>query len=66
MEERFLSEAKVRKEIEHESRLRPKDFSEYVGQKKVVANIDLMVSSANIRAAFLVRRLKRRGISQLF
>ncbi|MAX65689.1 MAG: Holliday junction branch migration DNA helicase RuvB [Bacteriovoracaceae bacterium] len=51
MEERFLSVEVSNNDVEHESRLRPKDFSEYVGQKKVVENIDLMVRSANKRNA---------------
>lgn len=51
MEERFFSEEVSHKEVEHESRLRPRDFSEYVGQQKVVENIDLMVRSANKRSA---------------
>jgi Holliday junction DNA helicase RuvB len=33
-------------EVEHEAGLRPNDFSEFIGQKKVVENIDLMVKSA--------------------
>ncbi|MFA6237096.1 MAG: Holliday junction branch migration DNA helicase RuvB [Bacteriovorax sp.] len=36
-------------EIKHEVLLRPFDFSEYVGQKKVVQNIEVMVESAKIR-----------------
>ncbi len=36
-------------EYKHEVLLRPTDFSEYVGQKKVVQNIDVMVESAKIR-----------------
>lgn len=51
MEERFLSEGRASKDVEHESRLRPRDFSEYVGQGRVVENIDLMVKSANKRNA---------------
>ena len=51
MEERFLSEEVSNRDVEHESRLRPKDFSEYVGQQRVVDNIDLMVKSANKRNA---------------
>ena len=38
-------------EIKHEVLLRPTDFSEYVGQKKVVQNIEVMVESARIRNA---------------
>ncbi|MFG1500275.1 Holliday junction branch migration DNA helicase RuvB [Halobacteriovorax sp. XZX-3] len=37
-----LDEEETRKEIV----LRPKDFSEYIGQKKIVQNIDVMVTSA--------------------
>lgn len=36
-------------EFQSESRLRPKDFSEYIGQKKVVQNIEVMVESAKLR-----------------
>lgn len=36
-------------EVKHEVLLRPIDFSEYVGQKKVVQNIEVMVESAKIR-----------------
>ncbi len=34
---------------EQENRLRPQNFSEFIGQKKVVDNIDLMVKSALVR-----------------
>jgi holliday junction DNA helicase RuvB len=34
-----------------EAGLRPKNFSEYLGQEKVVANISMMVESAKIRGA---------------
>lgn len=50
-EERIVSGDTSNRDVEHESRLRPKDFSEYVGQKRVVENIDLMVKSANKRNA---------------
>ena len=36
-------------ERSHEHGLRPRDFSEYVGQKAIVDNVKLMVESANIR-----------------
>jgi Holliday junction DNA helicase RuvB len=36
-------------EVKHEVLLRPTDFTEYVGQKKVVQNIEVMVESAKIR-----------------
>jgi Holliday junction DNA helicase RuvB len=38
-------------EFKHEVLLRPVDFSEYIGQKKVVQNVDVMVESAKIRNA---------------
>lgn len=49
MESRFLSEEVAGQDVEHEQRLRPQNFEEYVGQKKVVENINLMVKSANKR-----------------
>ncbi|MES2528256.1 MAG: Holliday junction branch migration DNA helicase RuvB [Bdellovibrionota bacterium] len=36
-------------EREQEAQLRPQNFSEFIGQKKVVDNIDLMVKSAIVR-----------------
>lgn len=36
-------------EKDQEARLRPQNFSEFIGQKKVVDNIDLMVKSAIVR-----------------
>jgi Holliday junction DNA helicase RuvB len=44
----FKTEANP-EEIKHEVLLRPNDFSEYVGQTKVVQNIEVMVESAKIR-----------------
>lgn len=38
-------------EMKQEVLLRPVDFTEYVGQKKVVENIEIMVESAKIRNA---------------
>ncbi len=38
-------------EFKHEVLLRPNDFTEYVGQKKVVQNVDVMVESAKLRNA---------------
>ncbi|MBT4792858.1 MAG: Holliday junction branch migration DNA helicase RuvB [Halobacteriovoraceae bacterium] len=49
MEDRFLGENSSNRDVEHENRLRPQNFDEYVGQKKVVENIDLMARSANKR-----------------
>jgi Holliday junction DNA helicase RuvB len=51
MEDRFLSEDTQNHDVSHESRLRPEDFSEYIGQKRVVDNIELMIKSANKRNA---------------
>ncbi len=50
-EERFLSEEVTNRDVEHENRLRPVNFTEYIGQKRVVENIDLMAKSANKRNA---------------
>lgn len=36
---------------EQEARLRPQDFSEFIGQKKVVDNVEIMVKSALVRKA---------------
>ncbi|MCF8057981.1 MAG: Holliday junction branch migration DNA helicase RuvB [Bacteriovoracaceae bacterium] len=46
---RFLASGAGGSEVQYESRLRPQGFSEYIGQKKVVDNILVMVESANIR-----------------
>lgn len=46
---RFLSSTESGHETKFENRLRPVDFSEFIGQKKVVENINIMVKSANIR-----------------
>jgi Holliday junction DNA helicase RuvB len=48
-ENRFLSSESDDVEYKHEVLLRPEDFSEYIGQKKVVQNIEVMVKSAKIR-----------------
>ncbi len=48
---RFLSSDTKKNDIEHDAKLRPRDFSEYIGQKRVVENIDLMVKSAVKRKA---------------
>jgi Holliday junction DNA helicase RuvB len=45
-EDRFVSNDNKKHEVEHDTRLRPQNFDEYVGQKRVVENIDLMVKSA--------------------
>lgn len=48
-DERVLTNESSQSEYKHEVILRPADFSEYVGQKKVVQNINVMVESAKIR-----------------
>lgn len=47
--ERFLSSTENSTETNYENRLRPVDFSEYIGQEKVVKNIEVMVKSAVLR-----------------
>lgn len=47
-ESRFLSSEGSR-DFKHEERLRPANFSEFIGQKRVIDNIDVMVKSANMR-----------------
>lgn len=51
MSERIVSNEMGNNDREQELRLRPQNFSEYIGQKKVVENIDLMVNSALVRKA---------------
>lgn len=48
-EERILTNESSQSDYKHEVILRPVDFSEYIGQKKVVQNINVMVESAKIR-----------------
>lgn len=47
--DRFLDSDLRPEEFKHEVLLRPNDFTEYVGQKKVVQNVEVMVESAKIR-----------------
>jgi Holliday junction DNA helicase RuvB len=49
--ERVLNLESSTNEKEQEARLRPQNFSEFIGQKKVVDNIELMVKSALVRKA---------------
>lgn len=49
MTERIVGGEILTNDKEQENRLRPQDFSEFIGQKKVVDNIDLMVKSAIVR-----------------
>lgn len=49
--DRFLDNDLRPEEFKHEVLLRPNDFTEYVGQKKVVQNVEVMVESAKIRNA---------------
>lgn len=48
---RFLNGSEKRVDIEHDTKLRPENFDEYIGQARVVENIDLMVKSALKRNA---------------
>jgi Holliday junction DNA helicase RuvB len=48
-ETRIVSPDETKTERNHENRLRPVDFTEYIGQNKVVQNIEVMVESAKIR-----------------
>lgn len=49
MSERIVTGELNRNDREQEAQLRPQNFSEFIGQKKVVDNIDLMVKSALVR-----------------
>jgi Holliday junction DNA helicase RuvB len=51
MTERLVTNQLNQHEREQEAQLRPQKFSEFIGQKKVVDNIDLMVKSAIVRKA---------------
>jgi Holliday junction DNA helicase RuvB len=51
MDDRFVGNQLKANDIEHETKLRPQNFDEYIGQKRVVENIDLMVKSALKRNA---------------
>jgi len=50
-DERFITNEKKNVDVDHEVRLRPENFQEYIGQTRVVENIDLMVKSALKRNA---------------
>jgi Holliday junction DNA helicase RuvB len=47
--DRFVDSDLRPEECKHEVLLRPNDFTEYVGQRKVVQNVEVMVESAKIR-----------------
>lgn len=49
--ERFLSDNPRGADVEHDTRLRPQNFEEYIGQKRVVENVELMVKSSLKRNA---------------
>lgn len=49
-EERLLSGEIQTEEVRQEVLLRPANFDEYIGQRKVVKNIEVMVESARIRS----------------
>jgi Holliday junction DNA helicase RuvB len=49
MSERILDAENNTREKEQETQLRPQNFSEFIGQTRVVENVDLMVRSALVR-----------------
>jgi Holliday junction DNA helicase RuvB len=51
MTERIVTGEVTKTDREQEAQLRPQNFSEFIGQNKVVENIDLMVKSALVRKA---------------
>jgi holliday junction DNA helicase RuvB len=51
MSERIVTGELTSKDRDQEARLRPQNFSEFIGQDRVVENIDLMVKSALVRKA---------------
>ncbi len=51
LNDRVFTQEANNEEFKHEVLLRPVNFSEYIGQKKVVQNIEVMVESARIRNA---------------
>lgn len=51
MVDRLMNGETTRTDKEQEAQLRPQNFSEFIGQNKVVDNIDLMVKSALVRKA---------------
>lgn len=44
--ERMVTSEIRESEVEHDVKLRPQNFKEYIGQKRVVENVELMVKSA--------------------
>lgn len=52
-EERLVSGEIKDDEVHHEVKLRPRNFDEYVGQKRVVQNVEIMVQSAKLRNSSL-------------
>ena len=48
-EDRILNQEMGTEEFKHEVLLRPVDFTEYIGQKKVIQNVEVMVESARLR-----------------
>ena len=50
-ENRFINADLENNEVEHDAKLRPANFTEYIGQQRVVDNVELMVKSAIKRNA---------------
>ena len=52
MEDRFLSpNINDKNEVPFDGHLRPKNFNEFIGQKKVVQNVEIMVEASKLRKA---------------
>ena len=54
---RFMSAEESESEIKHEVHLRPQNFEEYIGQKKIVDNIDAAMKRLKSIAPLNVKRL---------
>ena len=51
MKERKILDPSIKEseDYNHEDSLRPKSFSEFVGQKNIVKNVEIMVESSKLR-----------------
>ena len=50
-ETNFFTNSQMDEEKSTEVKLRPTTFSEFVGQKEIVANIEIMVESSRLRSS---------------
>lgn len=53
MEERIISPSKQLSDFENEVSLRPRSFSEYIGQKRVRENLEIFIAAAKARSEAL-------------